>query len=367
MKRLLYGLAASALLLSPLRSPAGYLVTDLGYLGGADWQGMVTGINNSGQVVGYTTGQDNLTRAFLYSGGTMTTLNAPGGGPSWATGISSAGQVTGYFADQEGSSIFHAFVYGNGTMTDLGTGTRALGINNAGQVVGDLPGAGYRAFLYSGGKITDLGTLGGPESRATGINASGQVVGTSDNSPSDNGVTRAFLYSGGKMTDLGALPGARQGSGAAGINASGQVVGYSDTASGGFHAFLYSGGVMKDLGTLPGGREDYSSGTAINASGQAVGYSGTHAFLYSGGQMTDLNSLLPAGSGFTLSAAYGINDKGQIAAKGSDNHGYLLTPDVAATPEPGSLLLLALGGAGLLGHAWRKKRRRDRDLPKEMG
>jgi MYXO-CTERM domain-containing protein len=159
------------------------------------------------------------------------------------------------------------------------------------------------------------------------------------------------------MQDLGALGG--KISVGYGINASGQVVGYAETASPGtVHAYVYSGGKMQDLGTLGG---TYSWAEAINASGQVVGLSGTasgqHAFLYSGGKMTDLNSLLPANSGLTLAWASGINDKGQIAAQGSNGHGYLLTPDsVAATPEPGGLTLLALGAAGLLA-AYRRRAR----------
>jgi probable HAF family extracellular repeat protein len=120
---------------------------------------------------------------------------------------------------------------------------------------------------------------------------------------------------------------------------------------------------MADLGTLGGGGS-WSRALSVNASGQVVGYSDTtsagvpHAFLYSGGWMADLNWLLPAGSGITLTGAYGINDKGQIAAVGSDGHVYLLTSDgVAATPEPSALVLLALGGAGLLGRAWRRRAR----------
>jgi probable HAF family extracellular repeat protein len=129
------------------------------------------------------------------------------------------------------------------------------------------------------------------------------------------------------MTDIGGLPGASD-SGASAINNSGQVVGNSRFASGG-HAFLYSGGTMIDLGALPGGTD--SDALGINNSGQVVGEAYTaslvlRAFLYSGGTMTDLNNLVALPGGAYLTSATGINDLGQIAANGSNNHAYLLTP-----------------------------------------
>ena len=88
------------------------------------------------------------------------------------------------------------------TVTDLGTlpgGTamsEARGINASGQVVGVSYASydNYHAFLYSNGAMADLGTLGGSESKAFGINASGQVVGWS--STSSSGSIHAFRYTG---------------------------------------------------------------------------------------------------------------------------------------------------------------------------
>jgi len=90
---------------------------------------------------------------------------------------------------------------------------------------------------------------------------------------------------------------------------------------------------MTDLGTLGG---NYSQGNGINASGQVVGHASTasgayHAFRWtSAGGMVDLNTLLPSGSGWTLTTANAINDSGQITGEGinpsGEQHAYLLTP-----------------------------------------
>src|SRR5574341_183224 len=201
------------------------------------------------------------------------------------------------------------------TLIDLGTlggdESRALGINNLGQVVGysDLTSDVFpiHAFLWENGVMTDLGGLGGDESAAADINDSGQVVGAST---TVSGVyqDRAFLWENGVMTDLGTLGGSCSSANA--INDAGQVVGYSYTASGDTHAFLWESGVMTDLGTLGG---NYSTAKAINNTGQVVGTSDTasgeyHAFVWEDGVMTDLGTL-----GGDRSFGEAINDLGQVA------------------------------------------------------
>jgi probable HAF family extracellular repeat protein len=66
-------------------------------------------------------------------------------------------------------------------MTDLGTlpggsynRSRARGINDSGQVVGDSTAAMALAFLYSGGQMQDLGTL--PGTGYSAANASTTLV-----------------------------------------------------------------------------------------------------------------------------------------------------------------------------------------------
>ncbi len=331
-------------------APAVYSLTDLGKFStgyNATFSSSAV-INSAGQVVGTSSASSGSSQAVLYSNGQLTNLGTlPGENDSSASGINDSGQIVGV-AGPTNQSWTKAFLYSNGHMTDLNSLVTSgptgvldpVAINDSGQIAGngfppnDVTGAA-QAFFYSKGIVTFLGSFSSIThfSEATGINASGQVVGFSDSSTFDNGgpnTENAFLYSNGKMTDLGTLPG-ESDSIAYAINGSGQVVGESSPdqyGNDGSHAFLYSNGQMIDLGTPAG--YSASIATAINNSGQIVGYAfssnALHAFLYSNSKWTDLNSLLPTGSTVTLTEAVGINDNGQIVAKGSDGHSYLLTP-----------------------------------------
>jgi probable HAF family extracellular repeat protein len=99
-----------------------------------------------------------------------------------------------------------------------------------------------------------------------------------------------------------------------------------------FHGFLWKNGEKTDLGLLPG--DFFSDTSVINSEGQIVGISGnatsSSAVLWESGQIVDLNTLVAGGSGLTLYWALYINDRGEIAAFGSDsignNHDVLLIP-----------------------------------------
>ena len=132
---------------------------------------------------------------------TITDLGTLGGDYSYVTGINDSGQVAG-FSYITGTTTEHAFLYDGGNMTDLGTlgGSRskARGINDSGQVVGwsDTTNDDCRAFLYDGGNMIDLNTLlptgsGWQLWTAYGINDSGQIVGNGHINGGDD--TRAFL------------------------------------------------------------------------------------------------------------------------------------------------------------------------------
>ena len=155
-------------------------------------------VNDVGQIAGQAKTADGSYRAFLYTGGTVTDLGTIGGNSSVATGINAKGQVIGYAF---GSNWTHSFVYSNGMTNDLGTlgGSTcyALGINSDGVIVGQsyTTSSLQHAFLYDNGTMSDLNEFVDTDSgwslqTASGINDFGQVVGYGLD-PTGN--TRGFL------------------------------------------------------------------------------------------------------------------------------------------------------------------------------
>jgi probable HAF family extracellular repeat protein len=191
-------------------------------------------------------------RAFLWDNGVMTNLGAlPSTGDySYASGINNAGQVVGFSSAATGGG----FIWQNGVMTNLGSlsgggySSSAFDINNAGQVVGySYTASGTaRAFLWQNGVMTDLGGAPpvGEGVYARGINNAGQAVGQgiSYDEVNDVSIQRALLWQNGSMTDLSTAVGVA-GTGwslaeATAINDLGQIVGYGTNAQGESHAFM---------------------------------------------------------------------------------------------------------------------------------
>jgi probable HAF family extracellular repeat protein len=163
----------------------GGVMLDLGTLGGLSSSAYA--LNESGQVTGESGTASGDTHAFLFDGTVLRDLGTLGGTVSRGLDINSAGQAIGN-STLAGDIDFHGFIYSNGVLQDLGTlggtGSTARDINNHGQVVGTSTDLNWlsRAFLWENGTMTDLNTLlpansGWELTDARFINDNRQIVG----------------------------------------------------------------------------------------------------------------------------------------------------------------------------------------------
>jgi probable HAF family extracellular repeat protein len=330
--------------------PQQYTITDLGSLA-SNGESHATAINASGQVAGFS--QSDVQRRYSHAvrrepAGTTTDLGLLSGLParvSYGWGINDLGHVVGASEKTVGATLgTKPFVHRNGAMVELTTPANSasgygFAINNAGQIAGSfdfgilqLFGGGrvFHAAIWTNNQMQDLGTLGGRFSHARAINNLGHAVG---GALGNSLPMHAFVFRSGVMSDLGTLGGTT--SEARDINDAGQIVGWSTNAGNARRAFLHSSGVMTDLGALGTTSEAY----AISASGVVVGTTwiagaGPRAFIkLPGHAMQDLNTLAndPA---WTLQYARDVNGMGQIVGVGRNggrNRGFLLTPSSTLT------------------------------------
>src|SRR6202030_127706 len=181
-----------------------------------DANSVALGINNKGEVVGYSFKGDDY-QAFRYSSSdkTLTDLGSLGGKINAACAINDSGQIAGYSQDGNGNLL--AFISSrNQPIASLGTldgasTSEAFGINRSGAVVGDSQSGSqnHRPVLFSKNSVQDLGLSVSNEpdalETAYAINDAGQIVGRHS---AGNNAFHAFAYLNGQTTDLGTLGGA---------------------------------------------------------------------------------------------------------------------------------------------------------------
>lgn len=161
------------------------------------FQAVPVALNNNGQIlVSYAT--TKASGYAIYSNGAFTPVAA---GPKGTTvtpfAMNDNGEIVGSIVTPNGTNtVGHAALYSNGVWTDLGTlvgatvGTEAVGINNAGQIIGTafnkqvsyhppVPGATIACVLQNGVWV-NLNTLVPTNSfhlsRAISINEAGQIL-----------------------------------------------------------------------------------------------------------------------------------------------------------------------------------------------
>lgn len=159
---------------------------------GTDPDGQAQGINERGQVVGYSGNCTTALHAMVWENGMAFPL--PGLGPersniAWA--INNKGQIVGESRSADGTT-FLAVLWQDHEIKILGNGTLpgdhaalATGINSRGQVVGSTVDSGFNwahAFIYQDGVMKDLNTMFPADSNlfatmGNTINERGQISG----------------------------------------------------------------------------------------------------------------------------------------------------------------------------------------------
>ena len=275
--------------------------------------GIATAISQNGVVTGCRDTNGNTTQAFVYSNGSRRDLAAPAGSASCGLAVNNSGVVAGRI---DGELTLWAQ---DGNARDLGAKGNATGISDGGVVVGSM-GADFatrRAFMWSNGTFTDLGVVG----EAIGINARNQIA-IIDNTG------HLFMWESGAVRKLGDTTVTN----AYGFNDRGEIVGMASFGHGPA-PFIYDGAAVREI---PGGGS-FAGAVAINNVGQALGSGeGVYGYLIENGTSARLD-VLAANSGVTTlhhSEGKSINDRGWIVGQNGspDFNAFLMMPKDVSTP-----------------------------------
>ena len=300
----------------------------------------------------------------------FTSFDGPGnnGGGTTVNGINNAGDVVGFSSDNASApTLFTNFIRNpDGTFSVLSIGgdplAMANGVNNSRDVVGGTSnGCGIPAVRRLADdpsrRQRDDGLPNGVRNQQWR-----EIVGQyTDNS---TGTTPGYLFSGGAYTVLTPVANADV-TNAQGVNNDGIVTGFYSVDGVHQHGFFYNSATQAF--SLPPDPNIpnlvLTQFLGLNDDGVAVGYYQTpdgsqHGFLFdvATDAYTFLDDPFAATTGVSITQITGVNDSGEItgfyvdAATGLQR-GFIAT---LAIPEPSTWAMMTLGFAGLA--AWRRDR-----------
>jgi len=204
---------------------------------------MLSGINDLGQIVGYTGPSGSI--GFLYdvASQTFTTINIPHVASTFAKAINNAGTIAGYVTLIPGSGIGHGFELVGSTykkiMPPHSADSYVNGITTSGELAGFVTNVKHGGvnFLFVHGKYkSPIPGLGGGTIGVEGINPAGTAL-VGGYEPT-SGVFAGFLYQN-KIFQQLQFPGSSYTL-AFGINSAGEVVGYFQDANFNVHGLTWT-------------------------------------------------------------------------------------------------------------------------------
>lgn len=279
-------------------------------------------MNSTGQMVGESNNHAASWDNYLAAPKDMGTL---GGATSFAMSIDNNGRIVGYsdMPEYYGYTVYHAFVYENNTMTDLGT-------------LVDMGGSYYNGFSF-----------------AYDINNNGKIVGVA--SAGSNWDYHAFVWDKDHgMIDLGTHPEFPGYEGyASAINDTGDfIAGVAIDGNSNSYPLIWKNGVTTAQVVEPHPLFPYAEFNAMNNNNRVVGLmwdaAGVeHAIVYD--EVTgivDLNDLIDPSSGWLLTMASAINDNGDIVGWGffqGTKRAFLLTAPATIPTVPLTITIPSLG------------------------
>jgi hypothetical protein len=290
-------------------------------------------ISDSGEVVGtYLAGSDD---GFVDAGGTLTQVNLNGAEETFVSGVNASGDLVGYSVAGDGT-VTGFEGQPNDLMMLPGAGL-PVAVNEIGEIVGD---DGPGGFSYVGGVYATITAPGATSTTIAGLTDTGVIAGSFQDA---SGVVHGFVDAGGTFSTID--PAGSVDTTINGINGDGSVFGSYDNSSGNTIGFVRIGSTFTTI-EAPGSTSTIVTG--VDDAGLVVGQyedaSGIfHGFVEADGTFQTFD---PAGSASTQ--VIGVNNEGEMVGSYADGSGddYVFTAVVGATPAcyvRGTMILAEFG------------------------